>query len=183
MRSVAGCRRPQPNGPFCVRPARMTAMSDSTTYRNVIYRLLPGDAATANQLLGIWDACRFTWNEIKEARKSSSRTPADAGSNRRRSSRSEKRSRRCGTRPIGFGSIPTPSCATRCATRRTRGRRSSRAVPDTRSGNTLQRSVVHHPGKHPHPRWKACGPEGGLAVDPPPRRQPVSGRPAGRSRR
>ena len=43
-------------------------MSDSTTYRNVIYRLLPGDAATANQLLGIWDACRFTWNEIKEAR-------------------------------------------------------------------------------------------------------------------
>ena len=43
-------------------------MSDSTTYRNVVYRLSPGDAATANQLLGIWDACRFTWNEIKEAR-------------------------------------------------------------------------------------------------------------------
>ena len=43
----------------------------------------------------------------------------------------------------------------------------------------IQRSVVHHPGKHPHPRRKACGPEGGLAVDPPPRRQPVSGRPAG----
>ena len=51
--------------PLCARP---TAMSDSATYRNVIYRLLPGDAATANQLLGIWDACRFTWNEIKEAR-------------------------------------------------------------------------------------------------------------------
>ena len=72
----------------------------------------------------------------KKRVKSSTRTPADAGSNRRRSSRSEQRSRRCGTRPIGFGSIPTPSCATRCAIRRTRGRRSSRAVPDTRSGNT-----------------------------------------------
>ena len=43
-------------------------MSDSTTCRNVIYWLLPGDAETANQLLGIWGACPFTWNEIKEAR-------------------------------------------------------------------------------------------------------------------
>ena len=51
--------------PLCARP---TATSDSTTYRNVVYRLLPGDAATANRLLGIWDACRFTRNEIKEGR-------------------------------------------------------------------------------------------------------------------
>ncbi len=43
-------------------------MSDSTTYRNVVYRLSPGDAATANLLLGIWDGCRFTWNEVKAAR-------------------------------------------------------------------------------------------------------------------
>ena len=51
--------------PLCARP---TAMSDSTTYRNVVYRLSPGDAATTNLLLGIRDACRFAWNEIKEAR-------------------------------------------------------------------------------------------------------------------
>ena len=33
-------------------------MIGSTTDRNVIYRLLPGDAVTANQLPGISDACR-----------------------------------------------------------------------------------------------------------------------------
>ena len=42
--------------------------SEDTTFRNVVYRLLPGDAATGSHLLGIWDACRFTWNEVKEAR-------------------------------------------------------------------------------------------------------------------
>ena len=39
-----------------------------TTYRNVKFRLLPGSEATALQLLRLWDACRFVWNEIKEAR-------------------------------------------------------------------------------------------------------------------
>ena len=61
-------RRLPPNAakrPLCARP---TAISESTTYRNVVYRLSPGDAATANLLLGIRDACRFAWNEIKEAR-------------------------------------------------------------------------------------------------------------------
>ncbi len=83
---------------------------------------------------GTRDGSRGT--RSKKPVKSDTSTPADARSNRRRSSRREQRSRRCGTRPSGFGSIPTPSCATRCATRRTRGRRSSRAVPGTRSGNT-----------------------------------------------
>ena len=40
----------------------------SPTYRNITYRLLPGDVATANKLLGTWDACRYAWNEVKEAR-------------------------------------------------------------------------------------------------------------------
>ncbi len=45
------CCRPLPptaaKRPFCARP---TAMSEPTTYRIVINRLFPGDAATANQL-------------------------------------------------------------------------------------------------------------------------------------
>ena len=43
-------------------------MCESPTYRNITYRLLPGDVATANKLLGTWDACRYAWNEVKEAR-------------------------------------------------------------------------------------------------------------------
>ena len=41
--------------------------SASTTYRNIEYRLLPGSEAAALQLLRLWDACRFVWNEFKEA--------------------------------------------------------------------------------------------------------------------
>ncbi len=43
-------------------------MTAPTTYRNVKYRLLPGYSATGMRLASLWDACRFTWNEIKEAR-------------------------------------------------------------------------------------------------------------------
>ena len=43
-------------------------MEEYTTYRNITYRLYPGDIGTAERLLGIWDACRFAWNEVKEAR-------------------------------------------------------------------------------------------------------------------
>ncbi len=38
-----------------------------TTYRNRKHRLLPGDPATGMRLM-LQDACRFTWNEIEEAR-------------------------------------------------------------------------------------------------------------------
>ena len=37
------------------------------TYRNVRYRLLPGDRVTGERLMGLRGACRFTRNEIKEA--------------------------------------------------------------------------------------------------------------------
>ena len=43
-------------------------MEEYATYRNITYRLYPGDIGTAERLLGIWDACRFAWNEVKEAR-------------------------------------------------------------------------------------------------------------------
>ena len=39
-----------------------------TTYRNMQNRLLPGDPATGMRLASLRNACRFTWNEIKEAR-------------------------------------------------------------------------------------------------------------------
>ena len=34
-------------------------MEEYTTYRNITYRLYPGDIGTAERLLGIWDARRF----------------------------------------------------------------------------------------------------------------------------
>ena len=43
-------------------------MGESITYRNITYRLLPGDVAAAERLLGTWDACRYVWNEVKAAR-------------------------------------------------------------------------------------------------------------------
>ncbi len=42
-------------------------MPEYITYRNIEYRLLPGSESTANELLSIWDACRFAWNEVKAA--------------------------------------------------------------------------------------------------------------------
>ena len=42
-------------------------MGGDVTYRNVTFRLYPGDEDTANRLLRIWDGCRFAWNEVKEA--------------------------------------------------------------------------------------------------------------------
>ena len=43
-------------------------MEEYTTNRNITVRLYPGDIGTAERLLGIWDASRFAWNEVKEAR-------------------------------------------------------------------------------------------------------------------
>ena len=42
-------------------------MTAPTTYRNVSYRLLPGDRVTGMHLMGLRGACRFTWNAVKEA--------------------------------------------------------------------------------------------------------------------
>ena len=39
-------------------------MSETPTYRNVIYRLLPGSRANARRLAGQAGACRFVWNTI-----------------------------------------------------------------------------------------------------------------------
>ena len=39
-------------------------MSETTTYRNIIYRLLPGSKANARRLAGQAGACRFVWNEM-----------------------------------------------------------------------------------------------------------------------
>ena len=41
--------------------------SDHVTNRNIVYRLLPGTQERATQLHGLAGACRFAWNEIKEA--------------------------------------------------------------------------------------------------------------------
>ena len=38
-------------------------MSETTTYRNIIYRLLPGSRANAGRVAGQAGACRFVWNE------------------------------------------------------------------------------------------------------------------------
>ena len=42
-------------------------MGGEVAYRNVTFRLHPGDEGTARKLLRIWDGCRFAWNEMKEA--------------------------------------------------------------------------------------------------------------------
>ncbi len=39
-------------------------MSEVTTHRNIIYRLLPGSRANARRLAGQAGACRFVWNAI-----------------------------------------------------------------------------------------------------------------------
>ena len=39
-------------------------MSETSTYRNIIYRLLPGSRANARRLTGQAGACRFVWNTI-----------------------------------------------------------------------------------------------------------------------
>ena len=39
-------------------------MSETSTYRNIIYRLLPGSRANARRLAGQAGACRFVWNTI-----------------------------------------------------------------------------------------------------------------------
>ena len=39
-------------------------MSETTTHRNIIYRLLPGSKANARRLAGQAGACRFVWNAI-----------------------------------------------------------------------------------------------------------------------
>ena len=39
-------------------------MSENTTHRNIIYRLLPGSKANARRLAGQAGACRFVWNEM-----------------------------------------------------------------------------------------------------------------------
>ncbi len=36
-------------------------MSETSTYRNIIYRLLPGSRANARRLAGQAGACRFVW--------------------------------------------------------------------------------------------------------------------------
>ncbi len=46
---------------LCRRPDRV---SETTTYRNIIYRLLPGSIANARSLAGQAGACRFVWNAI-----------------------------------------------------------------------------------------------------------------------
>ena len=155
-------------------------MSDSTTYRNVIYRILPGDAATANQLPGIWDACRFTWNEIKDAREI-------------------QYQHACG-RKIESPTFFTLGTAFKTLWDQTEWLRKHSytivrytlryqadawtAFFEGRAGHPKWKHRYSDPSftipqKHPHPRRQACGSEGRLAVDPPPRRQSVSGRPAG----
>ncbi len=39
-------------------------MSETSSYRNIIYRLLPGSRANARRLAGQAGACRFVWNTI-----------------------------------------------------------------------------------------------------------------------
>ncbi|MCE2483636.1 MAG: helix-turn-helix domain-containing protein [Alphaproteobacteria bacterium] len=39
-------------------------MTQSTTRRNVTYRLLPGNRAKAQRLAALAGACRFVWNEM-----------------------------------------------------------------------------------------------------------------------
>ena len=46
---------------LCRRPDRV---SETTTYRNIIYRLLPGSRENARRLAGQAGACRFVWNEM-----------------------------------------------------------------------------------------------------------------------
>ena len=46
---------------MCRRPDRV---SETTTYRNIIYRLLPGSRENARRLAGQAGACRFVWNEM-----------------------------------------------------------------------------------------------------------------------
>ena len=46
---------------LCRRPDRV---SETTTHRNIIYRLLPGSGANARRRAGQAGACRFVWNAI-----------------------------------------------------------------------------------------------------------------------
>ena len=39
-------------------------MSETTTYRNIVYRLLPGSVANARRPAGQAGACRFVWNTL-----------------------------------------------------------------------------------------------------------------------
>ena len=39
-------------------------MTDRTTHRQVVYRLLPGSRAKARRLAALAGACRFVWNEM-----------------------------------------------------------------------------------------------------------------------
>ena len=39
-------------------------MNETSTYRNIIYRLLPGSRANARRLAGQAGACRFVWNTV-----------------------------------------------------------------------------------------------------------------------
>ena len=42
-------------------------MTAPATYRNVSYRLSPGDRVTGKRRMGLRGACRFPWNAVKEA--------------------------------------------------------------------------------------------------------------------
>ena len=43
---------------------RSDRVSETTTHRNIIYRLLPGSKENARRLAGQAGACRFVWNEM-----------------------------------------------------------------------------------------------------------------------
>ena len=51
---------PAPNAPS----SRSDRMTDRTTHRQVVYRLLPGSRAKARRLAALAGACRFVWNEM-----------------------------------------------------------------------------------------------------------------------
>ena len=89
-------------------------MSETSTYRNIIYRLLPGSRANARRLAGQASACRFVWNTILGQHNNAHEEAKPTGRNHRRfrSSRSAGSSPVSATKSRGFAHTPSASPGT-----------------------------------------------------------------------
>ena len=148
-------------------------MTAPTTYRNVRYRLLPGDRVTGKRLMGLRGACRPTRNSVKEAREVLySHACGRERSNRRRSSRLAMPAMPCGTASRGRRNTPAASSGTHSGSRPMHENPSSKVAAATRSGRTGSRRLPSRfrptcasgMTSWRYRRWIGCRYVGGAAI-------------------